>query len=110
MDSRNNETEGLTRLTRQDTVLLDKNFNIGLYNVLQEIYRKFDRVSSIKRTSLYFKSRAKPAIETTLLYHTIHQISGRPPNYSIARPGFNSTKFTKIQYHHNLFIKIIEFL
>ena len=63
---RNIETGGLTRLTRQDTILLDRNFNIGLYHVLREIYRKFDRISSVKRTSLYFKSRARPTIKTTL--------------------------------------------
>ena len=63
---RNIETGGLTRLTRQDTILLDRYFNMGLYHVLREICRKFDRVYSVKRTSLYFKSRARPAIKTTL--------------------------------------------
>ena len=56
-----------TRLTRQDTILLDRNFNIGVHHILREIYRKFDRVSSVKWTSLYFKSRPRPAIKTTLL-------------------------------------------
>ena len=55
-----------TRLTRQDTILLDRNFNIGLYHVLREICQKFDKVSSIKRISLYFKSRARPTIKITL--------------------------------------------
>ena len=50
----------------EGTVLIDRNFIIGLYHVLREICQKFDRVSSVKRTSLYFKSRVRPAIKTTL--------------------------------------------
>ena len=66
------KTGGSTRLTRQDTILLDKSFNTGIYHVLQEICRKFDRVSSVKRTSLYFKSRAKPAIKYTSKFIKFH--------------------------------------
>ena len=65
------KTGGSTRLTRQDTILFDRNFKIGLYHVLREICRKFDRVSSVKQTSLYFKSRARPAIKlTSRIYST----------------------------------------
>ena len=63
------KTGGSTRLTRQDTILLDKNFNTGLYHVLREICRKFDRVSCVKRTSLYLKSRDRPAIKHTFRIH-----------------------------------------
>ena len=68
------KTGGSTRLTRQDTILLDKSFNTGIYHVLREICRKFDRISSVKRTSLYFKSRAKPAIKYTSKFHKIPQL------------------------------------
>ena len=63
MVSRNNETEGLTRLTRQDTVLLDRNSITDRCHGLREICRKFDRVSFVKRTSPY-KSRVNPAKKT----------------------------------------------
>ena len=80
-DSRNNKIEGLTRLTRQDTVLLDGNFNTNHCHILREIRRKFDRVSSVKRTSLYFKSRARPAIKHTSIFQHHHN-SDRAPNYN----------------------------
>ena len=70
MDSRNNETEGFTRLTRQGIILLDRNFNTGRH-VLREICRKFDRISSVKRTSPY-KSRADPAKKTHFIISQIH--------------------------------------
>ena len=34
------------------------------YHVLREIYQKFGRVSSVKRISLYLKSRARPVKKT----------------------------------------------
>ena len=70
----NIRTEGLTRLTRHDTILLDRSFNIDLYHVLREIYQKFDRVSSVKWTSLYFKSRARPPIKYTSKIHKVPQL------------------------------------
>ena len=71
---RNIKTGGSTRLTRQNTILLDRNFNIGPYHVLREICQKFDRVSSVKRTSLYFKNRARPAIKHTSNIHKVPQL------------------------------------
>ena len=54
-------------LDRKDSPNRQK-FQYGLYHVLRAICRKFDRVSSIKRTSLYFKSRVRPAINNTSNY------------------------------------------
>ena len=65
---------GSTRLTRQDTILLDRNFNTGLYHILREIYRKFDRVSFVKQTFFYFKSRARPATKHTSNIHKVPQL------------------------------------
>ena len=45
-------------------------FQYGLYHVLREICRKFDRVFSVKQTSLYFKSRVRPAIKHTSRIHS----------------------------------------
>ena len=64
-------------------------FQYGLYHVSREICRKFDRVSSVKRTSLYFKSRARPAIKHTSRIHSTKTQVG-PSNY-----GIRPTEFTK---------------
>ena len=58
-------------------------------HVLREIYQKFDRVSSVKRTSLYLKSRARPVEKHTSKIHRQHN-SGRPPNYRICTTEINS--------------------
>ena len=42
-------------------------FISGRYHVLREFYQKFDRISSVKRTSLYLESRAGPAEKHTSL-------------------------------------------
>ena len=47
---------------KHDSINLLKSTRIGCH-ILREIYRKFDRVSSVKRTSPY-KSRADPARKT----------------------------------------------
>ena len=64
-------------------------FISGRYHILREIYQKFGRISSVKWTSLYFKSRAKPAIKHTSRIHSTKTQVG-PQNYSI-RP----TEYTK---------------
>ena len=61
MDSRN-----LGREFNERQTLNKLEFITGRYHVLREIYQKFDRVFSVKRISLYLKSRARPAIKTTL--------------------------------------------
>ena len=71
-------------------------FISGRYHVLREIYRNFDRISSVKRISLYLKSRARPVEKHTSIIHSQHD-SGRLPNYRIRTTeinlqGTNSTK------------------
>ena len=83
MDSRNlggefNERQALNKLE----------FITGRYHVLREIYQKFGRVSSIKRISLYLKSRAKPGEKHTSKIYSQHN-SGRPPNYKICSTEIN---------------------
>ena len=56
MDSRNLEREIYER-----RALNKLEFITGRYHILREFYRKFGRISSVKRTSLYLKSRAGPA-------------------------------------------------
>ena len=90
------------RLTRQDTILLDRNFNIGPYHVLREICQKFDRVSSVKRTSLYFKSRARPEIKTTLLISHNSTTQVGPQTAFSAQPRSKFTTSNQINsFHHN---------
>ena len=57
-------------------------------HVLREIYRKFGRVSSVKRTSLYLKSRARPVEKHTSRIYSQYN-SGRPPNYRICTTEIN---------------------
>ena len=57
-------------------------FITSRYHVLRKIYQNFDRVSFVKRTSLYLKSRARPA-EKTHFKNTQHQTLVGPPDYSI---------------------------
>ena len=56
MDSRNlgREFNGKKALNKLE-------FISGRYHVLREICQNFDRISSVKRTSLYLQSRAGPA-------------------------------------------------
>ena len=56
MDSRN-----LGRKFNGKKALNKLEFISGRYHVLREFYQKFDRIFSIKRTSLYLESRAGPA-------------------------------------------------
>ena len=81
----------------RDTVLIDMNFNTDRCHILQEICQKFDRVSSVKWTSLYFKSRARPAIKHTSRIHSTKTQVG-PPNYNIRpteTPNNSSLKSNK---------------
>ena len=64
-------------------------FITGRYHVLREIYRKFGRVSSVKRISLYLKSRARPVRKHTSKIHSYHN-SSRPPNYKNYSTEINS--------------------
>ena len=64
-------------------------FIIGRYHILREIYQKFGRVCSVKRISLYLKSRAKPVRKHTSIIHSHHN-SGRPPNYRNCSTEINS--------------------
>ena len=66
-------------------------FQYGLYHVLREICRKFDRISSVKRTSLYFKSRVRPEINNTSIIHKVsklglglrlHLVPNQEPNFT----------------------------
>ena len=66
MDSRNlggefNEIQAPNRLE----------FITGRYHVLQEIYRKFGRVSSVKRISLYLKVEPDLQLKQHFQYHKI---------------------------------------
>ena len=71
-------------------------------HVLREIYRKFGRVSSVKRTSLYLKSRARPVERHTSIIHSQNN-SGRPPNYRIRTTEINSkAQIQIIQIHIHL--------
>ena len=84
MDSRNlgREFNGKKALNKLE-------FISGRYHVLREFYQKFDRISSVKRTSLYLESRARPVEKHTSRIHSTRTQVG-PPNYSI-RP----TEYTK---------------
>ena len=62
MDSRNLGREIYERRTPKSLEFIS-----GRYHVLREIYRNFGRVFSVKRISLYLKSRAGPAEKNTLL-------------------------------------------
>ena len=59
MDSRN-----LGREIYERRIPKSLEFISGRYHVLREIYRNFDRIFSVKRISLYLKSRARPAEKT----------------------------------------------
>ena len=75
------------------------------YHVLREIYQKFDRVSSVKRISLYLKSRARPVRKHTSIIHS-HRNSGRPTNYTNCSTEINS----KAQINQSrIYIKILIF-
>ena len=84
MDSRN---LGREIYERQAPKSLE--FISGRYYVLREIYRKFGRIFSVKRISLYSESRARPAEKLTSKFHRQHN-SGRPPNYRICTTEINS--------------------
>ena len=58
----------------EKTVLTDRNFNTDRCHVLRKIYQKFDRVCSVKRTSLYFKIIARPAIKYPYNIHKVPQL------------------------------------
>ena len=75
-------------------------FISGRYHVLREIYQKFDRVFSVKRISLYLKSRARLVEKHTSMIHRQHN-SGRPPNYKIRTTGINSKAQNQIMRIHN---------
>ena len=64
-------------------------FISGRHHVLREIYRKFGRVSSVKRISLYLKSKARPVEKHTSKIYSQHN-SGRPPNYRICTTEISS--------------------
>ena len=83
MDSRNLGREIYERRTPKSLEFIS-----GRYHVLREIYRNFGRVSSVKRISLYLKSRARPAEKLTSKFHRQHN-SGRPPNYRICTTEIN---------------------
>ena len=74
MDSRN-----LGREFNERQALNELEFITGRYHVLREIYQKFDRVFSVKRISLYLKSRARPVQKHTSIIYS-QENSGRPPN------------------------------
>ena len=87
MDSRNLENE-----FNQGQAPNKLKFNTGRYHVLREIYRKFGRASSVKRISLYLKSRARPVRKHTSKYTALKSQVG-PPNSSIC-PTENTNQFT----------------
>ena len=74
-------------------------FITGRYHILREIYRKFGRVSSVKRISLYLKSRTRPVKKHTSKIHSQHN-SGWPPNYKKCSTEINS----KAPFNHQGFI------
>ena len=75
------------------------------YHVLREIYQKFGRVSSVKRISLYLKSRARPVRKHTSIIHS-HRNSGRPTNYRNCSTEINC----KAQINQSrIYIKILIF-
>ena len=76
MDSRNLEREIYER-----RALNKLEFITGQYHILREFYQKFGRISSLKRTSLYLKSRAGPAEKHASRVHNTTLVG--PPNYNI---------------------------
>ena len=84
MDSRNlggkfNERQAPNRLE----------FITGRYHILREFYQKFSRIFSVKRISIYLKSRTKPVRKHTSMIHNQHN-SGPPLNYRIRSTEINS--------------------
>ena len=75
-------------------------FISGRHHVLREIYRKFGRVFSVKRISLYLKSRARPVEKHTSIIYSQHN-SGRPPNYRIYTTEINFKAQNQIMRIHN---------
>ena len=65
MDSRN-----LGRKIYERRAPRSQDFISGRYQVLRKIYRKFGRISSVKRISLYLESRAIPAEKHTSRIHS----------------------------------------
>ena len=45
-------------------------FISGRYHILRECYQKFGKISSVKRTSLYLESRARPVEKHTSRIHS----------------------------------------
>ena len=84
MDSRNLGREIYERRAPKSLEFIS-----GRYHVLREIYRKFGKISSVKRTSLYLKSRARIKEKHTSKIYRQHN-SGRPPNYRICTTEINS--------------------
>ena len=84
MDSRNLGREFNERQTPKRL-----EFILGRHHVLREIYRKFGRISSVKRIFLYLESRARPVEKYTSIIHSQHN-SSRPPNYRICTNEINS--------------------
>ena len=64
------ESSNLGREFNERQTLNKLEFITGRYHVLREIYQKFDRVFSVKRISLYLKSRARPAEKHTSRIHS----------------------------------------
>ena len=75
-------------------------FQYGLYHVSREICRKFDRVSSVKRTSLYFKSRARPEIKHTSNIHNVPQLRLGLRLHLVPNQDPNFTTPIQIIYFH----------
>ena len=75
------------------------------YHVLREIYRKFGRVSSVKRISLYLKSRARPA-ENSLQNFTDNTTQVGLQTTEFARPrSISKAQIQNTNSHHISTIK-----
>ena len=99
MDSRNLGREIYERRAPKSLEFIS-----GRYHVLRKIYRKFGRISSVKRISLYLESRARPIEKHTSIIHSQHN-SSRPPNYRICTTEINSkAQIPKYQFISNVHI------